>query len=302
MMHARQLQYDHSHFLDGLRPLLTTADLAIANAEFTLAGPPYTGYPAFSAPDSYLSSILDAGVDVLLTANNHILDKGAAGLERTLKQYGCFAGSGLDAGQYRKNNPLIVTVKGIRIALVNFTYGTNNGSSEEYPRVSRMEEGELALQMKRARECADFVIVLPHWGEEYMLKHNASQQRWAEWLVDEGADAIIGAHPHVVQDSSYIKGVPVVYSLGNAVSNMSAVNTRLELAAVLRLVKSSGGRRVLEPELHFLWCSLPGGRTDNYHPLIVEEQLGKREEWLDKSDYDNMIKTLERVKKVTGIE
>ena len=93
MMHSRQLQYDHSLFLKDLAPLLSEADLAIANAEFTLAGPPYTGYPAFSAPDGYKNSILDAGVDVLLTANNHILDRGSAGLERTLKQYDCFAGS-----------------------------------------------------------------------------------------------------------------------------------------------------------------------------------------------------------------
>ena len=115
MMHSRQLQYDHSLFLKDLAPLLSEADLAIANAEFTLAGPPYTGYPAFSAPDGYLQSILDAGVDVLLTANNHILDKGSAGLERTLKQYTDFTGSGLDEAQFRRNNPLIRTVKGVKM-------------------------------------------------------------------------------------------------------------------------------------------------------------------------------------------
>ena len=304
MMHTRQLQYDHSSFLEDLKPLLSEADLAIANAEFTLAGPPFTGYPAFSAPDGYLSSILDAGVDVLLTANNHILDKGSAGLERTLKQYGRFAGSGLDEEQYQRNNPLIVPVKGIRIALVNFTYGTNLGASAGYPRVSRMNKMEIAGQMARAKKNADFVIVLPHWGEEYELTHNASQQEWAEWLVEQGADAIIGAHPHVVQDTTHIKGVPVVYSLGNAVSNMSAPNTRLELAAVLRLVKhkGSGEKCVLEPQLHFLWCTLPGKKTDNYRTVVVEDQIGRRDDWQDKTDYDNMTKTLERVKKATGIE
>ena len=304
MMHTRQLQYDHSLFLEDLKPLLSDADLAIANAEFTLAGPPFTGYPAFSAPDGYLSSILDAGVDVLLTANNHILDKGTAGLERTLKQYDRFAGSGLDEAQYLRNNPLIVPVKGIRIALVNFTYGTNMGAVKEYPKVSRMNKEEIARQMKRAREKADFVIVLPHWGEEYVLTHNASQQEWAEWLVEQGADAIIGAHPHVVQDTTHIKGVPVVYSLGNAVSNMSAKNTRLELAVTLRLVKHKGsGEKALDgPELHFLWCTLPGKKTDGFRTVVVEEQLGRRDDWRDKTDYDNMTATLSRVKKVTGIE
>ena len=303
MMHARQLQFDHSHFLDDLKPLLSEADLAIANAEFTLAGPPYTGYPAFSAPDGYLTSILDAGVDVLATANNHILDKGSKGLERTLKQYTVFTGSGLDEHQYRKNNPLILTVKGIRIALVNFTYGTNLGSSSEYPKVSRMNREEVGRQMRRARSLSDFVIALPHWGEEYVLKHNGTQEDWAEWLVGQGADAIVGAHPHVVQDTTHIAGVPVVYSLGNAVSNMSAPNTRLELAVVLKLVRGKGSyKKMLGPELHFLWCTLPGKKTDSYRTVLVEEQIGKRSDWLDGSDYDNMIQTLERVKKVTGIE
>lgn len=303
-MHARQLQYDHSSFLEDLKPLLTEADLAIANAEFTLAGPPYTGYPAFSAPDSYLTSISDAGIDVLLTANNHILDKGTAGLERTLKQYDCFAGSGLDEDQFLRNNPLIVTLKGLRIALVNFTYGTNVGAASDYPKVNLMNRGVIASQMMRARDLADFVIVLPHWGEEYVLKANNAQREWAEWLVEQGADVIIGAHPHVVQDTVHIKGVPVVYSLGNAVSNMSAVNTRLELAAVLKVVKSRRGGEacLLNPELHFLWCSLPGGKTDNYRTVVVADEMGKRDEWIDKSDYDNMVRTLERVKSVTGIE
>ena len=298
MMHSRQLQYDHSLFLKDLAPLLSEADLAIANAEFTLAGPPYTGYPAFSAPDGYLQSILDAGVDVLLTANNHILDKGSAGLERTLKQYTDFTGSGLDEAQFRRNNPLIRTVKGVKIAFVNFTYGTNTGSSSAYPRVNRMDRQELGTQMERARQMADFVIVLPHWGNEYELRHSASQEEWTEWLVEQGADAIVGAHPHVVQDTTHIKGVPVVYSLGNAVSNMSAVNTRLELAVVLKLTRG----RVLEPELHFLWCTLPGKKTEGYRTVLVEEQTGKRDDWKDASDYDNMITTLQRVKKVTGIE
>ena len=304
MMHTRQLQYDHSHFLDDLKPMLSAADLAIANAEFTLAGPPYTGYPAFSAPDAYLSSILDAGTDVLLTANNHILDKGSKGLERTLKQYEVFTGSGLDEEQYLKNNPLILSVKGIRIALVNFTYGTNLGATSAYPKVSRMDRAEISRQMQRARELADFVIVLPHWGEEYVLHHNKTQEEWAEWLVEQGADAVIGAHPHVVQDTTHIKGVPVVYSLGNAVSNMSAVNTRLELAAELRLVMHEGTKQkeLIGPELHFLWCTLPGKKTGSFRTVVVEDQAGCRDEWIDAEDYDNMMQTLERVKRATGIE
>ena len=304
MMHKKQLEYDHAAFLSDLVPIMSEADLGIANAEFTLAGKPYTGYPCFSAPDSYRQSILDTGVDVLLTANNHILDKGVRGLERTLKQYSLFSGSGLDETQYLQNNPLIIKKKSLRIAIVNFTYGTNAAPRAGYPRVSRMEKDEIARQMQVARDSADFILVLPHWGKEYALRHDRTQEDWAVWLVEEGADAIIGAHPHVVQDTAHIKGVPVVYSMGNAVSNMSARNTQLELAVTLTIIRNreSGSMELKEPELHFLWCSRPGGKTDTFKTLVVADWIGKRDEWTSPSDYDNMTLTLERVKKATGIE
>lgn len=307
MMHRQQLDYDHTVFLSSISTLLSSADIAVANAEFTLAGKPYTGYPAFSAPDSYLNSIMDAGVDLLLTANNHILDKGSAGLIRTLGLYEGIptAGSGRNRQEYEANNPAIIQSNGVRIALVNVTYGTNLPSESEYPKVSRMNKDEISRQFDRARAAgADFIIALPHWGAEYVLRHNASQRRWAEYLVELGADAVVGAHPHVVQDTCFIAGVPVIYSLGNAVSNMSAKNTRLELAVELVLIRHrvSGKTSMERPVLHFLWCTLPGKLRDNYMTVEVERFTGRRDEWKDPSDYDNMIQTLHRVKKETGIE
>lgn len=87
MMHARQLDYDCRTFLEPIRSRLEAADIAIANMEFTLAGAPYSGYPAFSAPDAYADYVADCGVDVFLMANNHILDKGRTGLQRTMGKY-----------------------------------------------------------------------------------------------------------------------------------------------------------------------------------------------------------------------
>jgi len=298
MMHTKQLDYDHSVFLSALKPMLSEADIAVANLEFTLAGKPYTGYPCFSAPDSYLESIDDSGIDVYLTANNHILDKGDRGLVRTLQQYEgkVYTGTGANDAGYKARNPLIVNAKGARIALVNFTYGTNTSSSSAWPKVSRMRKEEVAAQMAAAKKRgADFILALPHWGIEYQLKHSASQQDWAEWLVDQGADAIVGAHPHVVQDTAFVKGVPVIYSMGNAVSNMSAPNTQLELAVVLKLVynRLSGEAEVLRPELHFIWCSRPGEITNNYMTVPIEDYPQYSRLW---------DATLRRVKSATGIE
>ena len=142
MMHTRQLSCDSREFLRDLEPLIAEADLAIGGAEFTLAGPPYQGYPTFSSPDSYAENLRAAGIDVLLAANNHILDHGPKGLIRTMKHLGePWCGVGADSASFAAHNPLFVRVRGIRLALVNFTYGTNVGSKSLWPKVSRMKVG-----------------------------------------------------------------------------------------------------------------------------------------------------------------
>lgn len=313
MMHSKQLEYDYHEFLKEISPALKKADVAIANMEFPLGGEPYTGYPAFSTPDGYADYIAeDCGVDVFLMANNHVLDRGSAGLTRTLKRYSSmrdshgimYTGAAADAAEDELINPLSFSRKGIRFSLVNYTYGSNNRGTEAWPRASLRDKERLAKAFRKAKDDgADFIIALPHWGTEYELNHNKSQQEWAEWLVSQGADVIVGSHPHVVQDTCHIKGVPVIYSVGNAISNMSAINTRVELAVVLRFVTDGGGKikKMLEPELRFMWCTLPGMLKKNYSTIFIKEWATRRTEWLTLSDYDNMIASYNRVKAATGI-
>ena len=134
MMHSRQLQYDYNEFLLPIKQYLWDADLAIANMEFTLAGEPYSGYPSFSAPDGFAYHATDCGIDIFLAANNHIMDKGESGIKRTIAKYDemksgkLLAYTGIAANEFQEaeNYPLMVMLKGIKLALVNFTYGTNN--------------------------------------------------------------------------------------------------------------------------------------------------------------------------------
>lgn len=313
MMHSAQFGYDHRKFLSGIADMMNKADFCIANMEMTLAGKPYSGYPAFSSPE-YIADYIagECGADVLLTANNHIMDRGKAGLERTLALYSSlrdslgteFTGCSRSEEERERTFPLMIEGKDVRIAIINFTYGTNNPRQDGWPKVEYMDRESLLEAFGKAKsEKADFILVLPHWGEEYKLKHSSRQEEWAEWLVSQGADAIVGSHPHVVQDSCHIGKVPVIYSMGNAVSNMSATNTRLELAVTLRFEydRFSGRKKMLEPELHFLWCCLPGRLTDSYTTIPVKKWASRKGDWLIKSDYDNMVETLDRVRKATGI-
>lgn len=312
--------FDFSPYFEGIRDILHDADICIANMEFTLAGPPFSGYPAFCAPDSYAQYVADCGVDVFLTANNHILDKGHKGIVRTLDMYsrmkeasgvlntGCFSDSTAMAEGY----PLFVEAKGMKIALINFTYGTNVDIGEEYPKVCLTDTLEIAAAMRKARNGADLVIALPHWGIEYDLKHSANQRKTAEFLVRHGADAIIGAHPHVVQDIEYIafedssgktRTVPVVYSLGNIISNMSAANTQIGLIVTLEMTRDSEGQAMLlEPRYMLTWCSLPGRLADSHVTIPVRSYLERSDEWADRSDHDRMKNTYERILRTSGIK
>ena len=328
MMHRDQISnaarpdgtYDFSTYLANIKPMIEKADLSIANMEFTLAGRPYTGYPCFSAPDGYEDYVASCGVDVFLTANNHILDKGKNGLERTLSRYSDMESSGIvrhtgvsaTEEDDRMRFPLMVAVKGVRVALVNFTYGTNIKGDSDFPKVHLTDKKEIEAAVRRARRAgADFVIALPHWGTEYVLNHSSSQEALADWLAGIGCDAVIGAHPHVVQDCGLVsafsdgslKKVPVVYSLGNIVSNMSATNTQVGMIASLRIVTDEDGvKTMLPPRLTFTWCTRPGTLTDSYSTVPVKDFIDKKELWKRPADHDNMVRSYLRVKSQTGIE
>ena len=313
--------FDFSQYFSDIQEYISEADIAVANMEFTLGGPPFSGYPAFSSPDGYAEYMAGCGIDVFLTANNHILDKGPSGAERTIgvyenlqKRYGTrYTGSACSQAGFKEHNPLVIDITGVRAAFINFTYGTNIHPSAGYPKVNRTDREQLLLQMQRAEESgADIVIALPHWGEEYSLTHSGQQLSTAAWLAENGADIIIGSHPHVVQDSTVInvrqgrfagKKVPVIFSLGNAISNMSAPNTQIGLMVMVKAVKHMNGKTELLPiEFTYLWSSLPGRLKDTHCTIPVKEYIGSRKRWLMPYEYDKMVDSYIRVKTETGIK
>lgn len=316
MMHKEQIRnaydeenstYSFNEYFEPLGGIIRNADLAIANAEFTLAGKPYTGYPCFSAPDEYAEYLRDSGIDIFLTANNHILDKGWKGLRRTLTEYsdkGIFTtGTALSRREDSLRNPLIMPIKGIRIAFVNATYGTNLRLASDSMVVHRLDSSDVANSMSMAKaRGADFIVALPHWGMEYSLKHSKNQHYWASFFIRHGADAVVGSHPHVVQDTQILDGKPVIYSLGNIISNMSAANTRIGLIVTLRIaVSENRDCTLLEPEYTFTWCARPGAISSSYMTVPVREWMNKEYAWKNKNDYINMSSSYKMVKEETGI-
>ena len=203
---------------------------------------------------------------------------------------------------------MIINTKGIRIAFVNATYGTNSYRGDGWPKTNILGDTQkLGKALETADTKADLTVALVHWGSEYILEHGNSQEQQARWLAENGADIIIGSHPHVVQDTEVIKTkdkiVPVVYSLGNSVSNMSAENTQVGLMTTLQIVRhGNGDLEILDLEHKFTWCSRPGGYGDSYHVLPPTEYMGTKEDWKGKWEYEKMVSTYRRVSSMTGIK
>lgn len=298
---------DYSTFLYHIRKEIAEADIAIGNMEYTLAGAPYSGYPCFCAPDEYTYYLRDLGFDVLLTANNHILDKGYKGLDRTFRIMDSldgvmYTGISRNPSEDREKYPLLVQAGEITIAILNFTYNTNNRPTRQWPKVNMIDRDDILAAINRAREAeADIILAFPHWGIEYKFKHNAAQESLAEFMVENGVDAVIGGHPHFVQDMQWMGDAPVIYSLGDAVSNMDRPDSRVGLAVTLKIALKSGEKpRILPPSYEFLWNSRPGEVEESFSALPIRKFLDP-DLWHRKDAYKIMKEAYERTRKESGI-
>ena len=259
--------YDYSDCFKFVKEEINRADIAIANLEVTLGGKPYRGYPAFSAQDEYLFAICDACFDVLVTANNHCLDKGKKGLERTLLMLDSLqiphAGTYANTESRKQQYPLLLEKNGFRIALLNYTYGTNGIKVISPNVVNYIDKAVMAQDIEAAKaQHPDALIACMHWGDEYQSLPNKEQKNLTDWLLQQGVTHIIGSHPHVVQpmelrtDSITGNQHAVVYSLGNFISNMSARRTDGGLLFKLELEKDSV-TRVANCGYSLVWTSRP---------------------------------------------
>ena len=221
--------YDYEDCFSYLKPFLGNADIAVANLEVTLAGPPYKGYPRFSSPDALLDGLMNAGFNILVNANNHALDRGSEGLERTKKTADrkgmILTGSFISSGHREQTYPLILEKNDIMLAMLNYTYGTNGLQADTPNIVNYIDTLMIQRDIQKAKLVEpDFVIATVHWGKEYQRQEDTLQRELAGFLFRQGVDVIIGSHPHVVQPVKFSQNDTgfhhlVVYSLGNFISN-----------------------------------------------------------------------------------
>jgi len=247
--------YDYSHMLTGAAEQLAGADYAVANLETVLAGgPTYSGYPAFHSPDALALNAKEAGFDLLSTANNHTKDQGIQGVYRTLDaldQVGLAHVGTYRTPEERARNrgAYVADVGGVSVAFLSYTYGLNGYRLAEdqthavsifnldyYTTLCTPDYDLLQADLEAARGLdTDLIAVLIHWGTEYQDQPNRYQQELARYLVGQGADLVLGGHPHVLQPYETISAEGwdgtertgfVCYSLGNFLSNQLELKTK----------------------------------------------------------------------------
>jgi poly-gamma-glutamate synthesis protein (capsule biosynthesis protein) len=206
----------------------TSPDLRLVNLEgpFTAnAAAPEKTIDFHFAP-RLAATLRSIGIDVASQANNHALDQGRAGAEESRRVLAA-AGLAFFGDEIHDDDIALttMTVNNRRIAFVGF-----NETSD------RLDENVAEETMRKANRSADTIIVFMHWGEEYRHRPTRSQESRARWLIDHGADAVIGAHPHWVQGISSYRGRPIIYSLGNFVFDQDwSVETRRGLTLGMRI-------------------------------------------------------------------
>ena len=223
--------YSYDAIFANTKDLIEAADLALVNQEVILGGTELgiSGYPRFNAPYEVGDDLVEAGFDVICHATNHAMDKGKEGVTNCLdfweENYPEITILGLH------DNPddalYIFEKDGMKIAFLNYTYGTNGialPSDMPYAVDLLGNKDKVISDIQYAESVADFTVVCPHWGTEYRLTADASQQKWAKLFLENGVDLVIGTHPHVIEpvevltDEETGHSMLVYYSLGNFVN------------------------------------------------------------------------------------
>jgi len=300
--------YCWDSYFAGVGEKLKKADYAVANMEFSCGTAPYSGYPLFSAPASLARATRDAGVDLFLCANNHIGDKGIKGLESTIYEYKFIGvdrvGVYSDSADFIAGFPLVRTIgnsngDSIKVAFLNFTYGTNGNRIDAPYIVPRMDTAVVREAVVRGKEQgAEYIIALPHWGTEYKLNPSVEQQNWKDFLFDCGVNAIIGSHPHVVQPVIVENGRVTAFSLGNFISNMSAANTQAGYMLTLELVRvGASGDIKSSVSVDRLWCPRFNGPTRDWTTVLYDNYMEHPELFRSRQEHAKMVRTWKSIEK-----
>lgn len=279
--------YNYDTVFYYLKDIMQEPDFTIANLEVTLAGPVYKGYPQFSSPDAVAEAGKKAGIDVFVTANNHCVDRRLKGLNRTIDILDnlniIHTGTFKNKQDRELTNLICLEKNNIKVGILNYTYGTNGIPVPKPAIVNIIDTAIIHKDIEESKkENLDKLIVVLHFGKEYQSKPNQEQINLVSQLFKQGADIVIGSHPHVIQKMIYLsetkndKETFVAYSLGNFVSNQRKPKTDGGVMARI-VLKKENGKTFIDTSNYILTWVYKKQRTKSLSDYFI----------LPASDYEN---------------
>jgi len=294
--------FDYDNVFRYIKPVISETDIAIANFEVTLAGPPYTGYPQFSSPAALAAACKNAGIDCMVTANNHAADRGKTGIFGTINRLDSIGiphtGTFLNSFTRDTLYPLFINKNGISVALMNYTFGTNGITVAEPAKVNILDKDVITSDVKKAKSNnPDITILFLHWGTEYDTVPSKSQIDLAEYFFSIGVDLVIGSHPHVLQKMIWSKNVNggkegiVVYSLGNFISNQRKPKTDGGSIVRIEFTRHNDSFIISDAGYFLTWVYTPIEKyRKNFFILPCSEFENKPDFFSNPADYMQMKK------------
>ncbi len=260
----------YDYLFDHIRPFVQAADLAYTNIEGSMVqSSPLSGYPTFNYNPTLAQALKNLGIDVVSSANNHIMDRGPSGVDETLSSLqaaGIAHHGAIPSGDVEQPRPPYVPITltrngtSITVGFLSFTWGTN-GIPDPHNQVNLIwttndygQQGAVSHHMldaiAQAKRETDLVVVATHWGTEYVFYPSAQQVMTAQQMAQAGADVILGGHPHTLQPVDIIatngRKTLVIYSLGNFIAAQGIYNatsfTSTSVIFYVGVVKQADGQ------------------------------------------------------------
>lgn len=280
--------YDFTKHFANMADIFKAADLAVISQDTVLGGielgATSTETGIFNTAVELADGMADAGINVVLAANNHIMDEGSAGLNTMMSyfstKYPNITLLGVNNSREAKDEPVYVETNNIKIAMINYSYGSNQTADLDASPylLNQYDEDWLADILKQAREEADFIIAFPFWGEQNSMDYTQEQERQAQFLADNGVDLIIGSYPHVVEPVKWITAengdrTLVYYSLGNFQSIQNTVENMLGGQANITISKEEDGTHISDYSLDFVVTHYEQRESSEYYDIVTTYPL-----------------------------
>lgn len=280
--------YDFTKHFANMADIFKAADLAVISQDTVLGGielgATSTETGIFNTAVELADGMADAGINVVLAANNHIMDEGSAGLNTMMSyfstKYPDITLLGVNNSREAKDEPVYVETNNIKIAMINYSYGSNQTADLDASPylLNQYDENWLSDILKQAREEADFIIAFPFWGEQNSMDYTQEQERQAQFLADNGVDLIIGSYPHVVEPVKWITAengdrTLVYYSLGNFQSIQNTVENMLGGQANVTISKEEDGTHISDYSLDFVVTHYEQRESSEYYDIVTTYPL-----------------------------